>query len=825
MDFDSISIRDIFPFQRVDLDLRQFDGKVTAITGRNGAGKTTLVELLAAGLYRETATRGHISRLARSRSSRLEVGFTNGASHLLRHDIDAETGKGESFVFDPDGTPVLHDTKLRSFDAWAKVHLPAPEVLYSSLFGVQKSAGFLGMTKGERKGVLLRALGIEKLEDLAKSARERANAADRSVVSAKAARDALAARTVTTVTVREHIAEQVKVEAYAGRALGEALVALDAAKAAATDEAARAAEAKRVREERAHLTERFTALSKEVDAIDLRLANNRGLLLRGDELAAARGRSEEIAAEVEGLLKVEAREEEQVRSRAANIARAFDAERDAAARLNTERATLARTERDRADLDPTLALAATFDQTLSDRDAKAQAASEAQVAEDAARAQLDELREMGRDVDGRRVQVLRSGLEAVVASDLGEEGDLAADALDKDDALVLGAKEMPERVALATKAVADATAARVASAAAASLAERALIQVQAAKAEVPRAAQLDERIVELRATVADLERAHGAATEARKALEGAPATSAAATKERLAQLRLEAAALKPLLDLQAKLDVAHERIAELEAQRGPRAEELANVYSRRERLPNIDTDPSADAATSALGQAQAAADRALAARDEAAGKLASLRYNLSVAERDEEELERLDAAHRAAQVELDDWRRLADDLGRDGLQALEIDAAGPELTETVNDLLRAAAGSRWTVAIEMEKAHADGKGSSEGCEVIATDNERGVNIEAQYLSGGQSVVVGNALSLALALLACRRAGSTGGTIVRDESDDGLDAETKSGYVAMIRRAAEVVGAKRVFVVTHSQDVIDMVDACIEVADGKVSVTK
>src|SRR5690606_9063480 len=79
-------------------------------------------------------------------------------------------------VLDGDGTPLLTSAKIREFDTWAAAHLPPPQVLYSSTFAPQGSGGFLELKPGERKAVLLRVLGIERLEVLAEKAREKARA-------------------------------------------------------------------------------------------------------------------------------------------------------------------------------------------------------------------------------------------------------------------------------------------------------------------------------------------------------------------------------------------------------------------------------------------------------------------------------------------------------------------------------------------------------------------------------------------------------------------------------------------------------------------------
>jgi DNA repair exonuclease SbcCD ATPase subunit len=127
------------------------------------------------------------------------------------------------------------------------------------------------------------------------------------------------------------------------------------------------------------------------------------------------------------------------------------------------------------------------------------------------------------------------------------------------------------------------------------------------------------------------------------------------------------------------------------------------------------------------------------------------------------------------------------------------------------------------VAIETQRLAADGKRMLEGCEVRVLDSERGRDAAAESLSGGERVIVGEAVSLALTTLACRRQGVERPTLVRDESGAALDAGNARVYVAMLRRAAELVRADKVLLVSHSAEVQELCDSRVRVAGGSVEV--
>ena len=59
--------------------------------------------------------------------------------------------------------------------------------------------------------------------------------------------------------------------------------------------------------------------------------------------------------------------------------------------------------------------------------------------------------------------------------------------------------------------------------------------------------------------------------------------------------------------------------------------------------------------------------------------------------------------------------------------------------------------------------------------------------------------------------------------MRDETGAALDPINARAYVAMLRRAAEIVGASHVLFVSHNPDVQELADARIVVADGSARV--
>ncbi len=206
----------------------------------------------------------------------------------------------------------------------------------------------------------------------------------------------------------------------------------------------------------------------------------------------------------------------------------------------------------------------------------------------------------------------------------------------------------------------------------------------------------------------------------------------------------------------------------------------------------------------AEGRRAAAAARveALQARQ----KLAEdLRSNLAVAER-----------------ELGDWTLLEKVLGRDGIQALEISAAGPEVARLTNELLEGCYGSRFSIAFETLREKKSARGEySEAFDVLVYDEGRERQVEG--LSGGEKVVVGEAIGLALSIFNARRSGVRHQTLYRDETAGALDPKNAAAYVDLLRKARVMGGFEQVLFIAHQPEVCERADARLVVSKGTVRV--
>lgn len=802
------------PRAGVSLDLTTLP-RIVAVTGPNGAGKTTLLGAIPGALTREIPTRGSLVELAGAERSARVVVEIDGTR--IEQMVDGISGKGETLIT-RGGAPVIDSAKVTAADAWIAKHFPPPEVLYASLFTPQERLGstptFVQAAPSQRKGALLRALGIERLERLASIARDRARAAASDLEVAKGRLSELRAGSVED-------AERAVVSAREAYAAAEAELrgarkALVDARNLAAEVVAQLERWQRDRERREELRRRIDAEDRVRLDLEARLERNRAGIAQRDQLRAQVARIEalrERAVELDNAVALAGAESARLRAEVVACV-----ERRSAAEAEHARTGAAITS-----------LELRIDALGAARRAKAEAerlAADADALDREIAAREDQVRAlMGEQVLGaeQRVVQLRGGLlhiaHGIESGELGahDAESSARKTLAADDVAARIAVEMPARRREHLANIEALRAKRVdvsRSWSRAQEAARLLTLEPEMRAELQR---LTTRHAELHNALSSAKAEHGALSDL---LRWSDLRSLEKRAQR-EQVGCELSELGGAPALLAKIEGAEERIAEYEASLAASRERLAEMRAERDAIPEPDADTvAAVSETEPYLPKYEHAERVAAERcDQLSRAEAVACARLMAAQEEAERRAGLEAEVSRLATLVGDLTLLARDLGRDGIQALAIDAAGPELTSTINDLLHACIGTRWTVAIETTRLLASGKGERESLEIRVIDTQTGREGPIESFSGGEKVILSEACSLALTMVVCRRYGLRSPTICRDESAAALSAEMGPRYVAMLRRAADHIGASRVLVVTHDERVADACDGRLEVSDS------
>lgn len=245
-----------------------------------------------------------------------------------------------------------------------------------------------------------------------------------------------------------------------------------------------------------------------------------------------------------------------------------------------------------------------------------------------------------------------------------------------------------------------------------------------------------------------------------------------------------------------------------------RAEQAATADANRQsiglRLQVETCSRDRDAAVRAVATAESGRQELQRRREELAAKRARLE----------------DLRGRRARIEQDwlEWKDLAKALGKGGLPDLEIDQAGPTISATTNAILLDCFGPRFSIELVTQVEKADGSGVKDEFTVRVMDNARaGGWRDISDLSGGQKVIVQEALMCAISLYVNERSPMPIRTLWRDETGAGLDPENALAYVRMLRKVRELGGYHHVFFISHNPDAAALADAQIVVGDGQARI--
>jgi len=272
---------------------------------------------------------------------------------------------------------------------------------------------------------------------------------------------------------------------------------------------------------------------------------------------------------------------------------------------------------------------------------------------------------------------------------------------------------------------------------------------------------------------------------------------------------------------QAERQVTLERLNEERSGLGAKFQEVVNTLAQFEGL-----QPALNAArervrevTSAIGQCRAERERAIACRAQAEQRLQQIenaKVRASVVERELAE----------ARTLRDDFDYLARVFGPDEIQLCEIQSAGPGVSMIVNELLEGCFDNKFEVRFRTQRPKADGRGFVDDFDIEVRNKTLDRTCLVDELSGGQFVLVNEAVNLGIAIYNMRQGeGIRYETLFRDETVGALDAKNAKEYVRMLRHAMEIAAFHQVIFICHQPQVWELADRILEVRDGQVYVAK
>jgi len=820
---DTIAVDGFGPLQAAHLDLRDLKG-IIAIAGSNGSGKSTLLESILGAMYRETPSRGKLANLAALKGSTLELQAHNGSPILARHVVDA-TGRQvrQEAILRVGGDPPTSG-KVKDFDALAKTVFPPEEVFLASVFSAQGGMGnFADLSRDERRQVLQRLLGLERLQLIADACKDHRKDVETRIVVLRGRIEDLQGQDLEQLleqrrtALQEQVAYEAQVEELRPQ-LEQARTTVARAEAAHRD----VEKAHEAWQEQKRRIARLSLQQKEAEE-DVKKAEEARVLLPDLKLELATGQQvqkeiEEIKPRLSSMQTEIAQKRERYNENHKNLVEAEES-------LEKDESILARAEEIRAAVEEVKAIQG----KLSEAEEEVESL-EREVERNRGRAEAHgaALATQGRLAE--RLADLERAAENLEGVPCGGEGEFSAcrflaDAARARDSIVEVRNQMDvAALDLDPEASTDL--------------DTSIGRFRAAK---ERRGSASTALEAARASAADLpllEDAEPRATKSReridafRELENTFLMTGKALKGEVAKLELEKKKLEARLATHhpGGLEQTQTHVAKVEA-------EAEALEARQERHGAIGEDlqrettslgeePSETAALDSLLQARAGlADleedekRLAGGVTEAGRKIAALDEQVKQAEAAEEKRQGYQADIDRLLQEQADWKLLEKAFGKDGIQALMIDAAGPAISTLCNELLQVTFGTRFRVSLETTKLDSTGKRTLETLDLRVIDSERGREGTIDTLSGGEKVVVGLALRLALILH-----NNQGGTqLFADEMDGALDGENAQRFVPLLRRAMELGGLEQVVFVSHRSECQAAADHVVEVKDGGVEV--
>jgi exonuclease SbcD len=356
-------------------------------------------------------------------------------------------------------------------------------------------------------------------------------------------------------------------------------------------------------------------------------------------------------------------------------------------------------------------------------------------------------------------------------------------------------------------------------------------------AEVPALEAAEQRLGDLRATLGKLDAERGELEAKLAAIpadrERSPEELVAAAQKGALTTEIEEArasrvaaahargvlfdrrlALAKIAEGRAKLTAADAGLAEIARQRTPIEADQVRVSAALFDLEEHDVVLSFEgqarrtAGTLSLTDATADLAAARAVHTTAQERSAVVAQNLTqLAERERE--------RESALADAEDWGHLASVLGRNGIQADEVDAVGPRVAEVATTLLHECYGPGWTVT------EIDTVGSCDA--MIAVADEQGDPRSDRTFSPGQRAILAGVFAMAIAATEAQNAGAAGTTLLFDEAGGPLSPTMHLAWVRMIRKIVEIVGADKALYISHDEGAVAQADVRIRVAGGRVEV--
>lgn len=164
-------------------------------------------------------------------------------------------------------------------------------------------------------------------------------------------------------------------------------------------------------------------------------------------------------------------------------------------------------------------------------------------------------------------------------------------------------------------------------------------------------------------------------------------------------------------------------------------------------------------------------------------------------------------------LDCEDLLFIEESFGNKGIVLLELENAAPEITEIANQILNCTEDNHFAIEIKTVK---QGRSKSvDDFSIMVTDTETGRVKALEMLSSGEKIWIKQAIYYAFSVIRMNKTGFNFRIVFTDESDGSLDSELRQKYLQMLEYAQTLVNARLNVLITHSQEIKDVVEQIYE----------
>ncbi len=783
----ALGIRDGLDLEEIELDLTCFSPGLICIVGPNGSGKTTLMDNLHPFLELPSRT-GSLANHFFLRDSMREFVFAlGGRTYRSCVLIDAQTRKTEAYLYQ--GDTVMNDGRISSYNAKVEQLVGSSALFFKSIFAAQGASGITRMTSAERKELFFELLDLQIYEAYVQYAGGKIAEMEKEYAASRA----VAERGRKELDERAHVESEL---AFSKKEM-ENLTSLLAMKTVAVKEIeARVRgiqreleEQNRRRQEHAQLKTEIAALEKKLDQASAHHASEiKELTDKQTEgqreitrLRGILGRSVEIRSHVEHLCKLRLRQDE-----LAQMEKEFIAwqQRESERKLKIQQQLHQRT----------MELGG-----LKQEEAKL--LSEAQRLRSAA--------ERETALVSRRLADVRAVAAPVNAVPCREREGLFTACT-----LLLNARKALDDIPALEEKLRSLESQEYYESIGGGEVNAKLSALRETQRRLTESVTVDESLTkqgtslppvgydttihqEVRDRIKKLEADHWEQLAVELQVAGSVLKEKENQQQSLSAQRIERETRGNILLGEIKAQIAEKRDRCREAEDSRDYARLAEQCSRELKE----------------------AERSLVElRKQELGLhacIASAEATLQRLEKLQEEVSGNEANIRTLMKSLEEWKFFQRACSKEGIPALELDAAGPAVSRIANDLLASSFGVRFQIAFETTRLSKDGKKQLETFDIRIMGEAGEKHIED--LSGGEQVWIERAISEAIAIYLSRKSGKEYLTTFQDESDGALDPENKQNYLRMLQESFRLGRRAFTFVITQSPEIWQQVEQRIHLS--------